>query len=132
MLQMYWPGEEQGMSMEGSMLKRFIMAFVVCVLAGMLPLTGPARAQSAAGSSEYVLDTGDKVKVTVFGEEDLSGEFSIDGGGNIMLPMIGQFPAAGSTLTQFSEAMAKVLVDRKYLVKPRISAEVTNYRPFTI
>lgn len=114
------------------MLKRMFLALMALAMAGTILSATPVLAQSAAGSTDYVLDTGDKLKVTVYGEEDLSGEFAIDGAGNVMLPMVGQLPAAGRTLAQFSDAFAKVLIDRKYLVKPRVSAEVTNYRPFTI
>jgi protein involved in polysaccharide export with SLBB domain len=81
---------------------------------------------------EYRLDMGDKVKVTVYGEDDLSGEFSIDGSGRMSLPMLGPVPAAGLTLSQLSDSVTQLLTSKHYLVNPRVSAEVTNYRPFTI
>lgn len=113
-------------------MKRMFAALMVIIATAMIFAGHPVLAQSGAGSSDYVLDTGDKVKVTVFQEDDLSGEFVIDGSGNVMLPMVGQFPAAGRTLTQFSTALSQTLIDKKYLVNPRVTAEVTNYRPFTI
>ena len=83
------------------------------------------------GSKAYKLDTGDKVKVTVYGEDDLSGEFDVDGSGNVRLPLIGQVRAAGLSLHEFEGAVEAKLANG-YLVNPKVSAEVSNYRPFTI
>ena len=83
------------------------------------------------GTLAYRLDTGDKVKVIVYGEDDLSGEFDVDGSGNVRLPLIGQVHAAGLTLKDFESAVEAKLA-AGYLVNPKVSAEVTNYRPFTI
>jgi polysaccharide export outer membrane protein len=83
------------------------------------------------GTGAYKLDTGDKVRVTVYGEDDLSGEFDVDGSGNVRLPLIGQVHAAGLTLHDFERAVEQKLADG-YLVNPKVSAGVTNYRPFTI
>jgi protein involved in polysaccharide export with SLBB domain len=108
-------------------------------LAAVSGATGMARADSASdsdigakpGTSAYRLDTGDKVKVTVYGEDDLSGEFPVDGSGFVRLPLIGQVRAAGLSLHQFEAAVAAQLANG-YLVNPKVSIEVTNYRPFTI
>lgn len=91
----------------------------------------PAKAV-AAGSGDYRLDMGDKVKVTVYGEDDLSGEFQIDGAGNVDMPMIREVHAAGMTTKEFAHEVADKLQAGRFLVNPRVSAEVTNYRPFTI
>ncbi len=79
----------------------------------------------------YRLGSGDKVRVIVFGEEDLSGEFEVDGSGNVSLPLIGQVSARNRTLRSFEKAVAEQLRDG-YLRDPRVSAEVLNYRPFYI
>lgn len=79
----------------------------------------------------YVLGQGDKIKLTVFGETDLSGEFTIDGSGYIALPLIGQLRAAGYTAPQLEQTIGSSLA-RGYLKSPRISVEVSTYRPFYI
>ncbi len=67
----------------------------------------------------------------MFGETDLSGEFVIDGSGFARLPLIGQIHAAGTTSQQL-EAMIGSALSQGYLKSPRVSVEVTTYRPFYI
>lgn len=81
--------------------------------------------------TDYRLGAGDKVRVTVYNETDLSGEFQIDGTGYVRLPLIGQVRAAGQTAHQLEGAVALSLADG-YLRNPRVSIEVTTYRPFYI
>ena len=80
----------------------------------------------------YRLGTGDKLRVTVFNELDLSGDFTIDGQGFVRLPLIGQTQAAGLTTYGLETRIAASLQSGGYLVNPRVSVEVTTYRPFYI
>lgn len=79
----------------------------------------------------YTLDSGDRLKITVYGQEDLSGEFQVDGSGNISFPLIGEVSAKGLSLRELEKRLKERLQDG-YLVDPRISLEVLNYRPFYI
>lgn len=110
-----------------------IIASIFLLLANAT--SAPADPANAPGpvatTNVYRLDSGDKVKVVVYGEEDLSGEFQVDGGGNLTLPLIGEVRAAGLTTAELERAVEDNLA-HGYLVSPRVSAEVTNYRPFTI
>jgi polysaccharide export outer membrane protein len=83
-----------------------------------------------AGQS-YHLGTGDKVRVIVYGEDDLSGEFQVDENGNISLPMIGETRASGLTGSQLEQQVQAKFADG-YLNDPRVSVQVTQYRPFYI
>lgn len=80
---------------------------------------------------DYQLGSGDQIKVTVFGHEDLSGQFEIDGSGAISMPLIGQISAIGQTTQSLEQAITVKLSDG-YLLDPSVSAEVINYRPFFI
>lgn len=92
----------------------------------------PARSNAGQGlATAYKLGPGDKLKVTVFGQADLSGEFEVDGQGNLSIPLVGQLQAGGLTVAQFHEKLSTVL-DRDFLVNPRVSVDVVNYRPFYI
>lgn len=79
----------------------------------------------------YRLGSGDQIRIIVFGEEDLSGEFFVDGAGMVSLPLVGEVPAANKTLAEFRVELEARLSDG-YLNDPRVSAEVLNYRPFYI
>lgn len=81
--------------------------------------------------AQYELGPGDQVKVTVYGEEDLSGEFEIDGQGKIAMPLIGAVTVGGRRMDD-AEALIRDLLLDGYLVTPRVSVEVMNYRPFYI
>jgi polysaccharide export outer membrane protein len=80
---------------------------------------------------EYRLGPSDKVRVNVFGEEALTGEFTVGGSGRISLPLIGEIQAEGLTITQLQESIAEAL-RQGFINEPRVNAEVLNYRPFYI
>src|SRR3954471_4278670 len=82
-------------------------------LAVALPVAGhaaddlPLRPSSANSVEEsYQLGTGDKVRVAVFGEDDLGGEFQVDGNGHISLPLLGEVTAAGETASGLEQLIA--------------------------
>jgi len=96
----------------------------------------PAQAAEAprpapANTEEYVLGANDRVRLIVFGEDQLSGEFVVDSAGRTALPLIGEVVAAGLTVRAFERRVEEALGDG-YLNDPRVSAEVMNFRPFYI
>ena len=99
------------------------------VLALAVMLAGFAA--PVAADTEYVLGPGDKMKVTVFGNDDLSSETEIDPAGQITLPLIQQVPAAGKTVPQLEDEIRHRL-SPDFVKNPRLSIEVLNYRPFYI
>ncbi len=115
---------------------RNVMKFMF-LLASLLGLAFSAYAQEAADSApsdvaaRYELGSGDQIRVTVYGEEDLSGEFELDGTGIISMPLIGATKVGGLDLDRAETLIAQKLADG-YLVNPRVSVEVMNYRPFYI
>ena len=95
----------------------------------MAPADIPAEGQNFAEA--YRLGAGDELRVIVFGEPDLSGEFEIDGSGAFSMPLIGQLDAFQLTVVELEQAIAAKLTEG-YLVDPRVNVEVLNYRPFYI
>lgn len=91
----------------------------------------PAQKDSMTTNDSYKLGAGDRLKVVVFGEESLSGEFEIDGQGMVSLPLIGNMKAGSIDVRAFEHNIAERLKDG-YLVSPRVSIEVLNFRPFFI
>lgn len=79
----------------------------------------------------YVLGTGDKLRISVFGEPKLDGEYVVSSTGIVSFPLIGNIPASGQTVEALQESIRSKLA-AGYLKDPRVSAEVLNYRPFYI
>jgi polysaccharide export outer membrane protein len=77
------------------------------------------------------LGPGDKIKLTVFGEEDLSGEFEIDNTGVLAMPLVGEINVQGLTQRQLEKKIATTL-EEGYLKNPRVNISVLNFRPFFI
>ncbi len=105
---------------------------VVSLLVVFAIFGAAAQAASAQGArTAYRLGSGDKIKVTVFGHEDMSGEFSVAGNGAVSLPFIGSVKAGGRTISELERIIVKRLKP-DYLKNPRVSVEVLNFRPFDI
>src|SRR5690348_247192 len=83
------------------------------------------------GRPDYLLGTGDKVKIIVYGEDDLSGTFQIDARGFVQLPLVGAIMAAGGTGTELASRYRSALSDG-FVVSPKVAVEVAQYRPFYV
>ena len=107
---------------------RGVCFFVFIVTAGFCPGVAPVW---AAGMVEYKLGAGDLLRVVVFGHEGLSGEFQVKGSGHVSLPLIREVKAVDLTLRQLEQAITDALKP-DFLLNPRVSVEILNYRPFYI
>jgi polysaccharide biosynthesis/export protein len=98
------------------------------------PLPVPASVVPAPAPGEnfpYTLDSGDRLRVIVFGQEGLSNIYLVDVSGKIALPLIGAVSARGLTSTQ----LARVIADRLrqgFIREPHVVVEIEIYRPFFI
>jgi protein involved in polysaccharide export with SLBB domain len=96
------------------------------------PAPAPAPAPvSGSTHNDYVLGAGDKLRITVFGEADLSGPFEVSSTGMVSMPLIGQVRAAGNTVSRLEALITEKLKDG-YMKDPRVGVEVQGYRPFFI
>ncbi len=116
--------------------RRAWLCFSVFVFLGFLatfPFSSFAQDQQGSRglSQEYVLGTGDRVRLTVYGEVDLSGDYEVSSTGVIALPLIGDVSVAGRSIQNFERAV-RAKLSNGYLKDPRINAQVINYRPFFI
>lgn len=117
-----------------------VLAVLLAVLAGCqsappaesIPAaSGDAVSVAPADLNNYKLGNGDRLRVTVFNEPTLSGEFVVDGSGLVSMPLVGEIPVAGSTVREFQRAYKDAL-EPDYLTDARVAAEVLTYRPFYI
>jgi polysaccharide export outer membrane protein len=81
--------------------------------------------------SGYRLTAGDRVLITVFGHEDLSGEFDVSAENVISMPLIPEISATGLTVNELEYAIVDAL-QPDYLKNPKVSVEIVNLRPFYI
>jgi polysaccharide export outer membrane protein len=117
-------------------MRTALLSIVLVFGIGALGIRAPAKAADApaaptAATADYALGTGDQLRVIVFGEADLSGQFTVDDTGHVRLPLIGQVTASGRTVHQFEGDVAARLA-QGYLKDPKVSIEVVSYRPFFI
>ena len=82
-------------------------------------------------SAAYTLAGGDRLRVIVFGQDNLSNIYAVDGSGRIAMPLIGTVPAAGMTTTQLERSIEGRL-RTGYIREPKVTVEVDGYRPFFI
>ena len=121
-------------------LRKFGLAlFCAVALAGcepgatLEPLTDEERAElirNAQTTSPY-LKPGERVRILVFGEDRLSGEFEIDPAGSLSLPLAGTIKASGLSKAQLERELAKKFRG-EYLRDPKVTVEVVGFHPFYI
>ncbi|MBK8838316.1 MAG: polysaccharide export protein [Hyphomonadaceae bacterium] len=119
-------------------LKKVVLAVVsigAIVLAACS--TGPEMGdpeeltQAGMGMAGYKLGSGDEIKVTVYGEPELSGPFVVDGQGSISMSLIGQVEVVNLSLTEMSRVLETKLKDG-WLKDPKVTAELVKGRPYYI
>ncbi len=102
------------------------LALTACASSGI-----PEASASPAAPAQYTLGPGDKIRVTVFGETAVNGEYSVGPDGAVAFPLIGNVSARGKTVGELQAAITTKLAGG-YMLDPRVSIDVLNYRPFYI
>jgi protein involved in polysaccharide export with SLBB domain len=104
-------------------------------LGGCITDYGPVTTDSvptapyAVGAS---LQSGDQLKIIVFGEDALSGIYDISPAGTISMPLIGTIRAAGHTRGEIEQEITRAYASGKFLQEPKITVSVISFRPFYI
>ena len=83
------------------------------------------------GLSEYKVGSGDTIRIAVFGEDDLSIESQLSDAGSLSYPFLGELKLIGLTVGQVEEMITKGLLG-DYLIDPRVSVTITEYRQFYV
>lgn len=112
---------------------RLAAALALALAIAGVATSAPAMAPDSSGRTatvsdpEYVLGADDKVHITVFGEDHLTGDYSVTSGGVISFPLIGNVPAAGRNLSAVQEEIRARLASG-YLRDPKVALEVATFR----
>lgn len=80
----------------------------------------------------YLLEAGNMVRVTVFNQDNLSGDVTVDPTGNITLPLVGNVRASGVTANELARRIQQTLINSNLLQSPNVSVEVQTFRPFYV
>ena len=95
------------------------------------PAINAAAYAPAAPHGPYTLDSGDRLRVVVFGQDGLSNSYLVDASGHIAMPLIGSVAARGLTTDELSSRIAEKL-RQGFVREPHVAVEVEAYRPFFI
>ncbi|HZT49217.1 MAG TPA: polysaccharide biosynthesis/export family protein [Hyphomicrobiaceae bacterium] len=105
-------------------------------LPAAMPAWGPPLVVAAAevveeGDGPYLLDSGDKLRIFVYGHPNLSRLYTVDQQGMVSVPLIGDVPARGRTTRALGRAIAARL-GAQYVKDPQVTVDIAQYRPFFI
>ncbi len=101
------------------------LALSACAVPGASDIDAP---NTIDANQPAFLNSGDKIKLSVYGEEDLSGEYMLDQRGVLTLPMIGEVAARGMTQAQLQDTLRQAFVQGGYLSRPLISVDIAALR----
>jgi polysaccharide export outer membrane protein len=82
---------------------------------------------TAVPAQEYIIGARDVLKITVWGQQDLSQNYIVSANGNIVFPLIGEVHAVGLTVAQLGQKIAQLL-EKDYLVNPQVLVSVAEYQ----
>lgn len=94
-------------------------------------LQASAVSHAAPNPAAIPLAAGDRIRVTVFGEDKLTGDYLIDTGGYVALPLAGNVKAAGLTTPDLEKTLEKRF-GGSYLRNPKVTVEVLTFRAFYV
>ncbi|MBO0663772.1 polysaccharide export protein [Jiella sp. MQZ9-1] len=116
-------------------MKKIYRTFLAITALTLLPACAsyhPVPDAFHAGLNQpYRLDSGDRLRVIVFGEDGLTNTYPVDKAGFVSLPLIGEVPARGRTAEQVQTEISQRYADG-YLNKPNVTVQIEQYRPFFI
>ncbi|MGK9053055.1 polysaccharide biosynthesis/export family protein [Neorhizobium sp. CSC1952] len=104
------------------------LALAATALAGCTSSAPAPKSFQEATIQPYRLDSGDRLRISVFDQPGLTNTYTVDQAGYVAFPLIGQIAARGQTLPALEGAIAARL-RQGYLRDPDVTIEVDRYRP---
>jgi polysaccharide export outer membrane protein len=105
------------------------VALLVSGCAGGAISEAEQQSMAAAASAPATLQPGDKIRVVVYGEDKLSGEYELDQAGQISVPLAGTIQVQGLTQSELEQALAKKFRS-EYLKNPKVTVTVATLAPY--
>ena len=91
------------------------------------PPAGNTVAPAASAPPNYIIGASDRLRITVWNQENISGEYSVSADGSFTFPLIGRVVAGGLTLVKLEAELKRLLADG-YFKNPQVTAAVLEYR----
>ena len=124
------------LALRGSRMIRNLALVAICAgLAACASTSLQTMSVSQANSelaSGYRIDAGDQLKVTVFDEESLTGEYEVGIGGMLALPLIEPVEVRNKQPAEVAQLVEQHLLQGGYVLDPRVSVEILEHRSFFI
>jgi polysaccharide export outer membrane protein len=117
------------------MMHRFARRAVLSIALGIAGCAAPGGDLPPlpdARPGPYRLGAGDEVRITVFGQDQLSEKYLVGDDGTVALPLLGPVAAAGHTTAELAAGIADALRARHLLQDPSVAVEVITYRPIFV
>ncbi|WP_235977116.1 polysaccharide biosynthesis/export family protein [Bradyrhizobium archetypum] len=125
---------QQRSSSAGLTLPLLLVVLVVAGINAGFSMRASAQTPPSASSSSaesYILGPNDRIRLKVYGEPDITGEYEVSNSGQVSIPLAGHIKAAGTTTRQLEKSIASALA--KGIVRdPRVNVEIAQYRPYYI
>lgn len=102
-----------------------------CATTAPGPVLGAAEFQRRFPISAATLGPGDRIRLSLYGEDSFTGQHDVAADGTVSLPLIGATRAGGLTIAQFAKGVETRLAEG-YYQSPRISAEIVNLQPIYV
>ncbi len=112
--------------------RRIAMLAPVAVIAACSAPGSNLPPLEEAARSEYRLGSSDQVRVTVFNDPRLTGDFRVSDAGTLALPLLGTVRAAGRTTPEVERAIEAEMKSKNLFRDPNVAVEVLNYRPIFV
>ena len=124
-------------------MKQVLISASLCILLGAGLAGCDASSALAPGYADTALvqnerpaglrfQPGDKLKITVFGEDRLTGEYQIDADGAVSLPLVGTLRAAGLKKADLESILARKLRAARFVNEPKVTVDIASFRPFYV
>ena len=113
--------------MPAAKIRRYLL-IIQCVLISLLSFTAQAAPTSF---SQYQLNSGDEISISVYGEDDMSLETRLTDAGTISYPFLGEIRVKGMTVGELQSFIIKKLKG-DYFIDPKVSIAIKEYRKFFV
>ncbi len=117
-------------------MSRFRTPLVWCasLLATLVAFTFASRAESATPTSarptlSYTIALTDRLRITVYQEEDLSVIARVDAKGTVNLPLAGEVQVYGKTVSEAQKIIESSYRSGRFLKNPQVTINIEEYAP---